>query len=122
MPFGTVSHFDWRAGYGFIFPDDGADDVFVGRKECKQHDECYLEKGDNVEFFVPTFYEKKKEWHKDMVVWCSGWKEWQDNQRDSWQSHADRQPTPPDGPPPKRLRRKEEVMKKVLDLVETLVE
>ena len=49
---GRVKWFDTKKGYGFIAPDDGAEDLFVHFRDLEQDGYRQLEMGDRVEFVV----------------------------------------------------------------------
>ena len=50
MPTGTVVRFDRRRGYGFVQPDDGAEDVFVHQNNINMEGFRYLQVGEKVTF------------------------------------------------------------------------
>ena len=47
---GTVVRFDRRRGYGFIQPDDGAEDVFVHQNNINMEGFRYLQVGEKVSY------------------------------------------------------------------------
>ncbi len=52
MSKGTVKWFNSSKGFGFITPDDGADDLFVHHTEIKTSGYASLDEGQQVEFVV----------------------------------------------------------------------
>ena len=54
MPSGTVRFFNTTKGYGFIRPDDGANDVFVHVSDLTRSGIAHLNEGNRVSFDVET--------------------------------------------------------------------
>ncbi len=52
MSLGTVKWFNASKGFGFITPDDGADDLFVHHSEIKTEGYATLEEDQKVSFEV----------------------------------------------------------------------
>ena len=52
MSKGTVKWFNSSKGFGFITPDDGADDLFVHHTEIKTSGYASLDEGQQVEFVI----------------------------------------------------------------------
>ncbi len=52
MPIGTVKWFNATKGFGFIQPQDGAQDVFVHISEVQRSGMVELREGDKVEFEI----------------------------------------------------------------------
>ena len=52
MSTGTVKWFNEKKGFGFIAPDDGADDLFVHHSEVKTTGYASLHEGQKVQFDV----------------------------------------------------------------------
>ena len=54
MPIGTVKFFNSEKGYGFIQPDDGANDSFVHISAVERSGLAELTKGQRVSFELET--------------------------------------------------------------------
>lgn len=52
MKTGTVKWFNEKKGYGFIFPDDSDDDLFVHHSEIQSEGRATLNEGQKVEYEI----------------------------------------------------------------------